>query len=56
MEKIGSLRLRDKKQDDTWRNRKLEVRRQEIGRYLEKLGSLRLGDKKQKDTWRKQEA
>jgi len=27
-------------------NKKLEVRRQEIGRYLEKLGSLRLGDKK----------
>ena len=39
MEKIGSLRL--------------EVRRQEIGRYLEKIGSLRLGDKKWKDTWRK---
>ena len=53
MEKIGSLRLRDKKQDDTWR--KFESRKQEIGRYMEKIGNLRLRDKKQEDIQRKQE-
>ena len=45
MEKIGSLRLGDKKLIHG-ENRKLETRRQEIGRYMEKIGSFKLGDKK----------